>query len=264
MCLLAGLFEKPAESPRQARRIRTSPLRLESVDRTVSAPSERGARRPVYPYSVIPGGIVSGSELVNEMSRDPVVAQHYSDFRPADARMVRARDEKLVHVSYRIGNRVFWTAKKLRLARGEALVTDGRSLARARCGNRLSVLAQEPTLPEEPPAAEFETPVFPERTEDVIVNTLLEPGPMDLFPDLGRRVPTLPLYLNPPLSSRNLNPPVIPPLVPAAPQPHVVPPPKPPADTPEVPEPGTLVLLGTGLAIAALCRFASKRRVRSK
>ncbi len=45
------------------------------------------------------------------------------------------------------------------------MITDGKSLARARCGNRVSVLAQEPTSPEEPPTGMLDTPVLPEKTD---------------------------------------------------------------------------------------------------
>ena len=38
-------------------------------------------RRPVYPYSVIPGGVESAQELKNAVLRDSVVAGHYAGFR---------------------------------------------------------------------------------------------------------------------------------------------------------------------------------------
>src|SRR5690242_20581611 len=40
---------------------------------------ERG--RPVYPYSIIPGGAWSQPELRSALSRDPVAAEHYKGFR---------------------------------------------------------------------------------------------------------------------------------------------------------------------------------------
>ncbi len=51
---------------------------------------------------------------------------------------------KLVYVSYRIGNKVFWTKHKLALRKGEAMLSDGTNMARTRCGNRISVLPVRP------------------------------------------------------------------------------------------------------------------------
>ena len=119
----------------------------------------------MYPYSVIPGGAQNGSELASEINRDPVVAAHYSSFNVEKARAVAVRNESLVHVSYRINNKVFWTAKKVKLAQGERLITDGQNLARSRCGNRVSVLAQAPTSPDEPPAEVLDTPLTPAEPE---------------------------------------------------------------------------------------------------
>ena len=66
-----------------------------------------------------------------------------------------------MYVSYRLGDRVFWTAKTLKLAKGEAVITDGVNEARARCGNRLSPTPVEPVSPEQPPPQVFEAPEAP-------------------------------------------------------------------------------------------------------
>jgi hypothetical protein len=39
------------------------------------------ATRPIFPYSVVPGGVRDAHELQSAAAADPVVAQHYADFR---------------------------------------------------------------------------------------------------------------------------------------------------------------------------------------
>jgi len=119
-----------------------------------------GHSRTVYPYSVIAGGAQSPQELREAVAVDPVVAQHYADFDIANARRVTLDAPKLVYVSYRIGNKVFWTKNKLTLRKGEAMLSDGRNMVRARCGNRISVLPVRPNAPAEPSSSELEGPEF--------------------------------------------------------------------------------------------------------
>jgi hypothetical protein len=94
--------------------------------------------RPNYPFSVIAGGAYSRDELNYASAHDPVVHAHYSGFELAHAQLVRLTDDRYQYVSYRTKDKVFWTRKKLRIPKGELLLTDGRNYARARCGNRLS------------------------------------------------------------------------------------------------------------------------------
>ena len=119
-----------------------------------------GHTRTVYPYSVIAGGAQSAQELRDAVAVDPVVAQHYADFDIAKARRVTLDAPKLVYVSYRIGNKVFWTKHKLALRKGEAMLSDGPNMARTRCGNRISVLPVRPNAPVEPSSSELEGPEF--------------------------------------------------------------------------------------------------------
>lgn len=114
--------------------------------------------RPVYPYSVIPGGVESPEELKQAMARDPVVAAHFREFNLAAVRIVRLESSRFAYVSYRLHNDVFWTRKQLKLAAGEKVITDGTHSARARCGNRISALPHVETLPSEPSIQELETP----------------------------------------------------------------------------------------------------------
>jgi hypothetical protein len=129
---------------------------------------ENDSRRKVYPYSVIPGGVESAADLKNSLTRDPVVAKHYEDFQVERTHVVRLNQDRLLYVSYRLGDRVFWTKKPLLLPKGEAVITDGEHLARTRCGNRLSeapagpVLAAGPEFEAGPPEVAEAFPGAPE------------------------------------------------------------------------------------------------------
>jgi hypothetical protein len=117
--------------------------------------------RKIFPYSIIPGGVESPQELRNAVMSDPVVAQHYSDFDLSRARRVNLNAPQLMYVSYRVGNNVFWTKRKLALAKGESMMTDGRSMVRGRCGNRISAIPIRPNSLAEPTVEEFNAPVLP-------------------------------------------------------------------------------------------------------
>jgi uncharacterized membrane protein YgcG len=123
--------------------------------------SPTGHSRTIYPYSVIAGGAQSAQELREAAAVDPVVAQHYADFDITKARRVTLYAPKLVYVSYRVGNKVFWTKHKLALRKGEAMLSDGRNMARSRCGNRISVMPVRPNAPFEPTSSELDGPEFP-------------------------------------------------------------------------------------------------------
>ena len=116
--------------------------------------------RAVYPYSVVPGGVQSAAELKHAGDHDPVVARHYTGFDYKNARVIEVREPRLVYVSYRLHDRIYWTSKQIRLHRGEKLISDGVITARTRCGNRVSETAQKAVAPEEPPAEKFDQPFF--------------------------------------------------------------------------------------------------------
>jgi hypothetical protein len=122
-----------------------------------AAPSK--STREVYPYSVVPGGVLTKEELREASAHDPVVAEHYNGFDFQKARVINLRQAKLVYLSYRIGDKVYWTTKKVALHAGEKLITDGKITARTRCANQVSVLPQKKSSPEEPSVSELDNPV---------------------------------------------------------------------------------------------------------
>jgi len=133
--------------------------------------------RKVYRYSVIPGGVYSIEELARARRVDSTVGAHYADFG-SRVQVQISSGPALLYVSYRKGDRVYWTAKKHRIPKGEALLTDGKHLARTRCGNRLSLSPQLPTLtidePNENQLAGIQPPENP--LADMPLAPLISPG----------------------------------------------------------------------------------------
>jgi len=124
-----------------------------------AAPAQASAARPVYPYSIIPGGVSGVAELKRIIRSDRVVAAHYASFNVDAATEVTVTKPRAVYVSYRKGEQVFWTAKKIMLVQGETLLTDGANEMRARCANRISDVAQFPVETHGPSEAELDAAI---------------------------------------------------------------------------------------------------------
>ena len=112
--------------------------------------------RPVYRYSVIPGGVYTASELRGAIQADAVVAAHYQDLDQSKLQVKTVARDQYAYVSYRKGDKVFWTKNKVLLRQGETIVTDGTKQIRGRCGNCISEEPQLPTAANEPDAVEFD------------------------------------------------------------------------------------------------------------
>jgi hypothetical protein len=132
-----------------------------------SAAPDRKARS-VYPYSLGPGGVHDPKELAQAVEHDPVLASHYRDFDFRQARVVELTQDRTVYVSYRIGAHVYWTTKKVRLHRGEKVLTDGKTTMRTRCANQVSETARQEVSPDEPAIAKLEQPMREGGTAQVI------------------------------------------------------------------------------------------------
>jgi hypothetical protein len=218
--------------------------------------------RPVYPYSVVPGGIASIAELRQVLLRDPVAAGHYTRFDVIRSRILQLQVERMAYISYRMKDRIYWTSRKVRLPRGERVVTDGVNYARARCGNRISEVPQSPTSPQQPPEGELETPlVFPNQTLIPVafislsgtpsLGELSSPAaasgaqPPETIPQGGMPPPIVLPYGGSPPGTKGKGSPY-PVAYPGAPcKPHH------PRST-ATPEPSTVLLISTGLGIMAL------------
>jgi hypothetical protein len=196
-------------------------------------------RKVIYPYSIIPGGVQSIDELRSAIARDPVVSTQYAAFRMEYARILRLDRELKMHVSYRRGDKVYWTEREIKLAKGEIIITDGSETALARCGNLVAEAVEAPASPNEPTEHELNTP---------IPNPY---GPVELESD--NRFPGIQFVSDPyvPPAGTGLRPsggPTPNAFVPSGP-PGPIPYPggqKPPAVV-KTPEPGTALLLLAGL-----------------
>ena len=120
--------------------------------------------RKNYRLSVVPGGVYSAAELDDSRTADRVVAEHYADFGSTVSRRALPADT-LMYVSYRVANRVYWSARKHRIPKDEPLLSDGKNMARTRCGNRLSLVPKSPVSREDEP--------------DESMLSLLEPPPSE-------------------------------------------------------------------------------------
>jgi hypothetical protein len=226
---------------------------------------QKVAERPVFPYSVIPGGAHSSRELLDAVRREPVVAEHYAGFATSNARVIRLARDRLAYVSYRLGNHIYWTRKKVTLLSGETLLSDGEHLARTRCGNRVSNTPENPISPEEPAEKIMSTPLSPKR-----IDIATAPSPAaPLWPEYPAVPSLMTLHDAPSTPVSNPGgefPPFVPvlccgnghhtsPSPPSSPPAPVSPLPQPlyPVAPPSVaPEPNTLVLIFFGLLFAAL------------
>ena len=227
--------------------------------------------RPVYPYSVVPGGVRDVAELRWAAAHDPVVRAHYAGFNYDNGRVVRLVLARTAYVSYRIGNKIYWTRHRVKLKKGETVITDGKIIARTRCANRVEEVPQQAASEMEPPALKFDQPGLPATGTATSIppvvyqSTLLNP------PAVPSRAPLAPYY---PLGGGVLVP-ISPPRLPVC----IVTPPKKPGAGPadekpanvaadkkkktgnpcengsgsggEVPEPAAWVLMVSGVAVLA-------------
>ena len=196
-------------------------------------PAYTRALRPNYPYSVIAGGAYSAIELQYADREDPVVKEHYADFDMKRVQMVKLTHDKYQYASYRLKKKIYWTKKKLRIPKGEVLLTDGASWARARCGNRLSEKRHLQISPEEPTAKALSLPPM-ELGAPMELAEAPPLGELSSIPPVNFRgtQPVMP-------SSGGVAPPEMPPIVPMVPITPVIPPvfvtPTPPTSPPTTP-----------------------------
>jgi hypothetical protein len=231
---------------------------VSSRDSRLSATYAGRPGRVIYPYSVIPGGVQTVQELKTAIAHDPVVSSHYAAFHLSRTRVIRLDHEQLMHVSYRIGNQVYWTKRLMKLAKGEAVITDGEHTARTRCGNQIAEVIPSPVSLVEPTPEELDTPVAPlaplaiDFKDPYRLDEVSPPragvSPPETDPSPGRPTPPVlvgPVSANPiPFAPPPVTLPVTPPVV-------------------RVPEPGTATLLLVAFPALWLLRKRKNKMGRS-
>jgi len=189
--------------------------------------------RKVYPYSIVPGGAATVEDAKLDMSR-PDVRANYANFDLAVLHEVKLSTALSGYVSYRYGEKIYWTAKKLTLRAGETVFTDGVHIARGRCLNCYSAFPMLPIRPNEPtekvldapvdvpvfaykfPLLPVEAPTLPPPPEELTPSVPILPQVTPIKPGGGIWFPLFPIippiHRHHPPPSGPLPPPIIPPV----------------------------------------------------
>jgi hypothetical protein len=197
--------------------------------------------RKVYPYSIVPGG----AENLNEAKRamlDPAIKANYANIDLTKLKQVKLTTNLSGYVSYRWGEKIYWTSKAVTLRAGETVFTDGVHIVRGRCLNCYSQHAMSPTRAKEPTEQVMDTPTdFPVITYSFpklpVTEQQLPPPPEELTPTVPVFQPTPPstpgkpgggfwfpiIPIIPPIHRHPGHPPVTPPPPIIGPPPTVVP-----------------------------------------
>lgn len=134
------------------------------------------AAREIYPFSVVPGGVYDWKELTDSINHDQVARKHYEGIDTERLWAERVRKPMQAYVSYRKGDKVYWTDHPVNIAEGEILLTDGKNLVRSRCGNRVEVKKPTPlpgsVTPPEPPPPDI---VFDVPLPSLVPPTMISP-----------------------------------------------------------------------------------------
>jgi hypothetical protein len=125
---------------------------IESINRDLAGVRLTDWRR-VYRHSLVPGGIKSAKEF---MSRPDPIARRIYNQAQIDPRTISPFESLggRYYVNYRVGNRVFWTQRRIRIPSGEPLLRAWTRdmdlvLIRQRCGNLLSLYPRTPVQQDE-------------------------------------------------------------------------------------------------------------------
>jgi hypothetical protein len=212
--------------------------------------------RPVFPYSLVPGGIHSVEELREAIAANPALADNYTGFDISKARVKTVSQDTYLYVSYTRDGQVYWTAKRLKIAKGETVLTDGKRMIRGRCGNFTSetpMVPVSPQLSEDPTDTIMDTPLAPLPDTDGPIE-VASLGPQDVVaPSVSPDTPSRPYGLSGGSLCCSLGSPGSwGPSQPGSPGPT------------SMPEPPTSLLLGLGLGVIVAARAVLVRRLRRR
>lgn len=169
------------------------PAALRTAVRTAApaAVVDTPAPRRIYRFSIVPGGLAGRDELLQAIARDRVVAAHYAGFDAGKARVLTVDKARAVYVSYRKGDQVYWTAKKLTLAPGETVITDGVNEIRGRCGNRISDVPQFPVEARGPTERELDSSIV-QPADEGLQSVAFAPGDTQGYNGQGHQLVSFP------------------------------------------------------------------------
>ena len=168
-----------------------------------------------------------------QVMSDPQLTEHYRGFDWAKAVVFENQEDSFSSVMYKKNGKMYWTRKPLRIRKGERILTDGKVLVRTYCCNQIALVPAGPFLPppEEPPPEEIQPPEAPGMPEfPALPPLLLIPPSVRIPPSQGKFVPLPPT------------------------KPILLPQERAPRGPIAVPEPGTLILLVSGLGLVVLLR----------
>jgi hypothetical protein len=140
---------------------------------------EEQVNRKVYPYSIVPGGAENLLQAKRAMT-DPAIKDHYADVNLSQLKEVKLATNLSGYVSYRWGEKIYWTSKPITLRAGETVFTDGQHIVRGRCLNSYSARRMLPIRPSEP-------------TEKILDAPIEMPVMVYSFPKLPLFAPELPM-----------------------------------------------------------------------
>lgn len=199
--------------------------------------------RPVYPHSLIPGGVRDAKEFGRVLASDPRLANFFRGF---DATTVRpcTLPQGRYFVTVREGQSITWSKRPIEKG-NQPCLTDGIRTILTKCGNEVAFTPQDPS--QEITSEEIAGPVW-----EPITGTETTIGPVNR--------PNLLQAVTPPTNGSQLqNYPSVPyPPILGIPVPPVVILPSPPV-TVQVPEPGTLGLASVGMFIFGFAAWFNKR-----
>ena len=156
---LVAVLTLASSRPTRPQSFGTATLQQMANAASLSAPKAAKPARLIYQYSVIPGGVHDAHELSQALAHDPDVALHYAEFNFRRARVVRLLASQKMYMSYRRHGRILWTKTAHLIPAGEEVITDGKVTARKRCGNRLASKPEGLVAPDEPSEAQLSQPV---------------------------------------------------------------------------------------------------------
>lgn len=154
--------------------------KTQTIYSTAGLPAPYEFNTPIYPLSVIAGGVHSVTELRHH---EADIRKEFPAFDFDHAQKTRLKHDMFAYVAYKKNGQIFWTTKLIRIKAGEEILTDGKYVIRARCANGVSILPR--------------TPVDPTNQDIGLLADIPVMAPSIEFSDTLRNVPTMMAALPP-------------------------------------------------------------------